>query len=133
MAGSFPPYVVTAKGGDPAACIIPAAAARREAGTAQQRQLDDLLRRPVPTVVTDAAQYAKLRAWFAVLIAFQRKIRNLQTDVESKRRHTEAEIAQLDAAHPDYRAAFLSNYERGLRESGLSLSSVPFLSFLVTE
>lgn len=65
-----------------------------------------------------------------ILVAFQRKIQGLRDNVEEKCRATASEIAALDAAHPDYRDAFMANYERGLRDSGLELSAVPFLAFL---
>lgn len=120
-------------GGDSAAAaastLIPPTA-RKEAGTVQQRQLDELLRESVPSEVADGKEYARLRLRFATLTAFRAKLASLHATGESRCAATAKEIAELDARHPAYRAEFRAHYERGLRESGLSISAVPFLAYL---
>jgi hypothetical protein len=126
-----------------------AAVSASGATTCQKRQLDDLLRRDVPSSVWEvprggeeedadeavgpAAQYANMRAWYATLVAFRRKILRLRGLVEEKCVRAESEIADLGARHPGHRTAFRAHYEQGLRESGLTLATVPFLPFLGDE
>lgn len=112
-----------------ATTIIPPAA-RKEAGTVQQRQLDELLRDGAPSDVSSAEAYANARARFATLTAFRRKLAELHGAGEALHARTSEEIAALDARHPQHRSAFRAHYERGLRESGFSVESVPFLAYL---
>lgn len=133
------PSTVTTPGGEatssatdaapPAAVVIPPTA-RKEVGTVQQRQLDDLLELTVPVDVMSEGDYARLRGRYATLTAFRRKLRALHTAGEEKCRKTESEIAARDASHPTHRTAFRSHYERGLRESGYTVDAVPFLAHL---
>lgn len=89
-------------------------------GTPQQRQLEALLHRPESDGATTTTEaYALERERFALLRAFERKLRGLYADSLDKCRAAESGVAGLDERHPEHRAAYRDHYTRALRESGI--------------
>lgn len=123
--------VQTATSSNKKASPMDASRAGRSRDAQQKRhQLDDLLRRPIPCAVQNATEYAGLRARYALLRAFERRLLILYRTALDKCRNAADEVRSLDDRHPEHRTAFRAHYEKALRESGFSIDSVPFARFL---
>jgi hypothetical protein len=96
----------------------------------QQRQLDDLLRAPVPDAIGSSEEYNSLRERCAGLRAFERHIRRLCDEATALCERVGGEVRALGQRHPEYTTQYRENYERALRESGLKPESVPFIQYL---
>jgi hypothetical protein len=99
----------------------------------QQRQLDDLLRGPLPCPtkpIHDHTSYANLRGQLATLRAFERKLARLATEAADRCAAHREHLLDLDARHPDFRAQYLDNYTRALAEVGLRPENVPLMRYL---
>lgn len=110
--------------------------AKRREVRRQHNQLDDLLQGPLPDGPLLASgeeaerQYASLRGRYAMLRAFERKLRTLCGDARTKREAAGVVIQNLDERHPEYRTEYESKYFRALRESGMEPEDVPFIQYL---
>ena len=104
-------------------------AAKHRDGSRQRTQLERLLTESVSPVTT-AEAYASARERYALLRAFERRLRNLYAEGLDKCRKALAGVSDLDARHPEYRRDFRENYRRALRESGIPAEEVSFMRFL---
>jgi hypothetical protein len=96
----------------------------------QQRQLDELVRAPVPGAIRSAEEYAALRERCASLRAFERHLGRLCEDAATLCERTGREARELGERHPEYGEQYRGNYMRALRESGLKPEDVPFMQYL---
>jgi hypothetical protein len=97
----------------------------------QQKQLEELLGGSVDPI-TSLTEYAAARDRLALLRAFQRKLNVLHLEGVQKMKDAADLIHELDERHPEYQEAYTSNYERALKQSGISRDKVPFMKYMTT-
>lgn len=104
---------------------------RQREAKRQQRQLDDLLRGPLPSEpLTEPTQYAMARGHLATLRAFERKLGRLALEADARCTANREHLRQLDGQHPEFRTSYLENYTRALGEVGLDPEQVPLMQYL---